>query len=110
MGGRAVGDHGEGVEFFTQYCGHVSTTDFPYWAGMYAGAENIALTPFFPLKDNTPTRVFMDSPMSSKADSMACEPSLIWDMNRLKSSKPPTPRFFLIGDSITTTNENMAIP
>jgi hypothetical protein len=36
------------------------------------------------------------------------EPSVIWDMNRLRSSKAPTPKFFFIGDSITKTNEYMA--
>ena len=41
--------------------------------------------------------------------SSAFEPSVTCAKNRLKSSKPPTPRFLFIGDSIITTNEYIAI-
>ncbi len=81
----------------------------PTGPGCTQGLTNNAFIPFSVLKLTVPTNVSIGSPMSSKTPSNAEEPSVIWEINKLKSSKPPTPRFFRIGDSITSTNEYIAI-
>ncbi len=93
---------------FASCVGMLPPPMLPTGPGWTHGVRKSAFMPSAFRKLITLMMVSTASPISSKTPSRAFDPSVVWAKNRLRSSKPPTPRFLFIGDSRTATKEYMA--